>query len=403
LNLTLLIDLDDTLLQNDIDRFLPHYLGAFSKEVAPITDPERFVKSLLAGTQAMVKNRRPDLTLQEAFEQVFFPATGLNREVFLPVAEHFYADVFPKLRSLTQPKPGAAELIQAAEQRGYRLAVTTNPLFPRTAILQRLEWAGLPADQHPFDLIASYETFHFCKPEPAFFAEALARLGWPDGAVLVIGDSQENEVNAACSMGLAVFWISQAGVNPTDGGFQPSASGDIKDVLDWIERTPLEALQPDFSSPAAMRSILRATPAALDSLCRTLPESVWNIRPAPDEWSLTEILCHLRDVETQVNLERIRKVLAEDNPLLTGQDTDRWADERRYILQDGRQALQEFTRARMENLDMLARLQPSDWQRPARHTILGPTQLAEIVNIAAAHDRLHIQQAHRALFQPQHD
>ena len=152
---TLLLDLDDTLLGNDIDDFLPHYLGAFSREVAAYVDPDHFVKTLMAGTNAMVTNRRPNCTLQEVFEASFFPTLGLDAGVFRPVAERFYEQVFPTLRELTHPRPEAVRLVEEAVERGYRVVIATNPLFPTTAIQQRLAWAGLPVERYPFELVTS--------------------------------------------------------------------------------------------------------------------------------------------------------------------------------------------------------------------------------------------------------
>ena len=91
-------------------------------------------------------------------------------------------------------------------------------------------------------------------------------------------------------------------------------------------------------------------------------------------------------------MPRIQKVLAENNPFVPGRDTDPWAEERKYIQQDGRQALSQFVVQRMKLLDTLNALQPGDWQRMARHAIFGPTPLSELVDIIARHDRLHIRQ-----------
>ena len=55
MSLTLLLDLDNTLLKNDIEAFLPQYLGAFARQVAEQIDPDRFIQALHAGTQAMVE------------------------------------------------------------------------------------------------------------------------------------------------------------------------------------------------------------------------------------------------------------------------------------------------------------------------------------------------------------
>jgi hypothetical protein len=101
-------------------------------------------------------------------------------------------------------------------------------------------------------------------------------------------------------------------------------------------------------------------------------------------------------VEREVNLPRIRKVLAEENPFLVGEVTDVWVKERQSAKQDGRQALAEFTTARKESLGLLNGLQ-AEWSRPARHAIFGPTALQELVGFVAGHDRAHIQQVWKTL------
>jgi len=156
-------------------------------------------------------------------------------------------------------------------------------------------------------------------------------------------------------------------------------------------------MRSNYSSLSAMLAILRSTPAVLDSLCGDLPANIGQSRPDINQWCLTEILCHLRDVDLEVNLRRLDKVLQETDPFLPGVDSDPWADEREYILQDGGLALECYTSARIKLLDMLENLDPEDWQRPARHAIIGPTDMAELVSIIAAHDRLHIQQVHKVL------
>jgi FMN phosphatase YigB (HAD superfamily) len=389
---TLLVDLDDTLIKNDINEFLPHYLKAWGRVIAPYLDPEQFVRRLLAATKVMVANRSPDCTLQEAFDAAFFPRLGMDATQFRQLADEFYAQVYPELRLLTQPAPGAAEFIQAAQLRGYPVMVATNPLFPLTAIEQRLAWAGLPVEQVPFSLIASYETFHFAKPDPAFFAEALGLLGWPEQPAVIVGDDLTNEVAAGHQVGLPVFWIARNGAQPPAEADGPAGRGQVSDVLPWLDRLQPEALAPDYERPSALLAMLRSTPAVMDTFTRRAGPD-WSVRPSPDEWSLTEILCHLRDVDAEVNLRRVQKVLDENNPFIPGEMTDPWAEQRRYDQQDCYSALQGFKGARMELVRLLESLEPQDWQRTARHAIFGPTRLIELISIQAAHDRVHVRQA----------
>jgi HAD superfamily hydrolase (TIGR01549 family) len=395
----LLLDLDDTLLQNNVDDFLPQYLGAFSKKAAAYLDPNRFIKSLLAGTQAMTDNRQPDCTLKESFEATFYPLTGVARESFEVLAEQFYAEVFPNLRGLTNPIPQSIQMVKDALERGYRLVVATNPLFPRTAILQRLAWANLPADQYSYEMITSYETFHFTKPDPTYYAEIMARMGWPSEPAVVVGDDLERDIYAGRRLGLPAYWIRQPGMAPANGGDAPTQEGKIEELIPWLDQVSPHILQAEYNSPIAWLAILRSTPAGLDSFCRFLKGFEWASRSQPDEWSLTEILCHLRDVDQEVNLPRLHKVLAETNPFLPGEDTDRWAEVRQYCFQDGPQALHQFIATRGELVSLLETLAVQDWQRPARHAIFGPTHLQELVSIITAHDRVHMGQVHELLKQ----
>lgn len=397
MTLTLLLDLDDTLLANNIATFLPVYLQALANHLAPHTDRERIVPTLLAATQEMIQNQRPDRSLSETFEAAFFPALGMKRDALIVLIDEFYAEVFPTLQAYTNVKPAAISLVETAVQRGYRLVIATNPLFPRTAILQRLVWAGISPERHPFSLVTSYETFHFSKPNPAYYAEILARLGWPEGVIVMVGDNLENDITGARCLGLPAFWITQNGISPPSGPYGPSGAGSLADLIPWLDSTPHEQLDADFNKSESILAILRSTPAALDSLTKDLKEEYWRRRPALDEWALNEIICHLRDGEVEVHLPRTLRVLQEENPFISGRDTDPWAEERHYIEQDGPQALVDFTKARVEMLDVLTPIGASGWARPARHAIFGPTDLQELVGIVSTHDRLHVHQAYETI------
>jgi FMN phosphatase YigB (HAD superfamily) len=395
--LTILLDLDDTLLANNMNSFLPAYLSAWSDFMAPHIHPDRIVNALLAGTRAISSNPAIDCTLREGFDQVFYPLVGLTREEFQPYEERFYRQVFPGLRSLTRPIPGGVQLVQNAFEQGYQVAIATNPYFPRTAIEQRLEWAGLPLEKYPFAFFPSIETAHFGKPHIAFFAEMLAHLAWPEGAVVMVGDDLDLDITPADQFGLATFWVSNTASHRPATLRMPHGSGSLESLSDWLDDLLGSGSQPDINSPQAILATLQATPAVMSSLCRNLSPEQWSYHPEPEEWCIAEIACHLRDVDIEVNLPRLKKIIQEDNPFLAGMDTDRWNIERQYHYQDGLEALQVYIRARQEMLQMLKAIEPENWQRTARHSIFGRTDLTELVSFIAGHDRLHIQQVHNNL------
>jgi FMN phosphatase YigB (HAD superfamily) len=391
LKLTLLLDLDDTLLQNSMDTFVPGYMKAWGDFIAPVIDPQRFLRALLNGTRVVSTSGNPDCSLRDTFNSAFYPMIGMDQQEFQPYESQFYSQVFPTLKSLSQPAPGAVEFVDLALERGYQIAIATNPLFPLTAIEQRLEWAGLPIERYPFALIPSIEKFHYCKPSTAYFAELLANLGWPDGKVIMVGNDFEMDIQPADQFGLPTFWISTT-TTEHEKYLMPHAQGGFTDLIRWLDQPDEEHLQPDLSNPTALLATLRSTPAALDSISKTFDSQRWTFHPQPGEWCPAEIVCHLRDVDIEVNLPRMKKILAEDNPFLPGMDTDRWLEEREYHSQDGPLALQSFIAARMNLLFLLDTLQPQGWQRTARHSIFGRTDLTELVSFIAEHDRLHIHQ-----------
>ncbi|MGD2156327.1 MAG: DinB family protein [Anaerolineales bacterium] len=397
MTLTLLIDLDDTLLGNDMGTFIPAYLNLLSQHLSSYVDPKQMVPTMLDATQEMFQNLDPDCTLKDVFDAAFYLPLGLDEAALKHEIEGFYADIFPKLRTLTQYRPEAVELIENALSLGYQIGIATNPLFPLTAIRQRLNWAGLPSDDFPFLLIPSYETFHFAKPNPAFFAEFLGWIGWPQDPVVMIGNDRNHDIRGARLLGLPAFWISEREIDPEEGNSIPTASGNLDQVIPWLQSFSQEELKPTFDKPSAFKAILRGTPAALSGLTNGISVSGWSRRNRVGEWSIKEVCCHLRDVELEVNLHRLDKVINEDNPFLAGEDTDRWAEERQYIQQDGILARQEFTIARKKTLRLLEELEEFEWQRPARHAIFGPTNIRELVSIIAGHDRLHLRQVHQLI------
>jgi len=396
MTLTLLLDLDDTLLASGTDQFVTSYLsklGAFIGRAAGLP-AERVIQECLAATRAMQLNCLPDQTLKEVFDWVFYPALGFPEAELRPYVEQFYSEEYPALQKLTQVIPGAKELVDYAFENGWRTAIATNPLFPETAVRQRLEWAGFPSDDYPFDLVGSYEHMHYAKPKPAYFAEILTRLGCPEEPLVMAGNELSEDIAPAQKAGLPGFLVSQDNTSETAVEEAGIHRGTLSDLLDWLKETDPESLCGNYSPVSATLAQMYATPAGLHELVRALPGEIWAVKPAPEEWNLTEIFCHLRDVECDVNIPRLSILEQASNPFIAAQDTDRWAKERGYARQNGRLAMHEFTRARMKVLDRLSEFTDKEWQQGIRHAIFGSTTVQELFCFASTHDRLHVQQAY---------
>lgn len=103
-------------------------------------------------------------------------------------------------------------------------------------------------------------------------------------------------------------------------------------------------------------------------------------------WGAVEILAHLRDWD-EVNLERVRRMLDEDNPTLENFDTDFWAIERDYHAQDPRKVLASFREVRSRLVRLLASLDATAWKRRARHPTWGEITLTGLVRRIEDHDQ----------------
>lgn len=393
MTLTLLIDLDDTLLTNDVDRFLKQYFERLSTTLAPYVDPERMMSAMMAAVRAMLSKTDPAGTMEEVFSQSFYPGIGIAQSELRGVFEEFYRNEFPRLRSLTSQRSEAVQLCKNAMEHGWQIAIATNPLFPETAIRQRLVWAGLDPDKFPFAWITSFETAHYSKPHPAYYAEILAQLRWPDGPIVMIGNDFKDDIQPAEEIGLATFWLCENCDHLPPLVRNPlSSQGAFAKLDQWLETIKSENQSPSFDSICAVKATLAATPAVAANFSTLLDQVSWNARPQPSEWSLTEILCHLRDVDREVNLPRIQSVKNGSNPFIPGAVTDPWVVERNYAVENGLDALQDFIEIRTELIHLLSKISEEEWSNPARHAIFGPTTLKELMNFIATHDRTHTQQ-----------
>ena len=397
MTLTLLLDLDDTLLDSNMNDFIPVYFHTLGKEMQAYIEPEKMLKYLMLGTEAMIANDSPEQTLEERFGAEFYPRFDMERDVLDPIIARFYEEIFPSLAYLTKARPEAVDFVEWAFSEGHRVAISTNPLFPRAAIEHRLRWAGLAPEKYPFDVVSSFEHFHFSKPNPAYMAEVLGRMGWPDGPVLVVGDDPERDLRAAQELGLASYWIADDDAILPEGVNPPLGRGKIGELRGWIESQDEKSFIPSYQAKTAVVATAKAIPAALRGMLSNLPASAWTESPHPEEWSLVEIISHLRDVEIEVNLPRIQTFLHEENPFITADDTDMWVAERAYAKEDGETALQGFVDARLETLKALKKLNDEDWQRAGRHAIFGPITVQEQLGFMVEHDRVHLRQIYKQL------
>jgi hypothetical protein len=145
--------------------------------------------------------------------------------------------------------------------------------------------------------------------------------------------------------------------------------------------------------PAVPKLLQQMRTMALDVGALVNVEDVdWARQPGDDEWSLAEVMCHLRDVEREVHQVRFRLLISDDSVFLPGVSADEWADERGYCFEDGLKATNSFVAARLETLALVEPLDGEIWQRQGRHAFFGHTSMHELLYLVVRHDEIHWRQ-----------
>ncbi len=230
--IAVLLDLDDTLLTSNTARFVQAYLKRLSKALRPFAPPDVLVDLILRATRAIQLNEDPAVTNRQAFERVFLPGLDGSPADVTATLAHFYRHEYPALRRYVSPRPEAPLVVRHLLQAGHRVVLATNPIFPRTAIEQRMQWAGVHA--FPYALVTTMENMHACKPNPRYYREILATIACPPERALMVGDDPANDIAPAREVGLKTWWIA-----PEEASLPPALSADfhgsLAEFLDWVQ------------------------------------------------------------------------------------------------------------------------------------------------------------------------
>lgn len=205
--LAVLFDLDGTLLDLDLSSFLTRYFDALesaSADLAREAGGRTAFMSAMHVAVAMMTELHPGATNRDTFYAELLRLTGVDLHTEWPVFERFYRDVFPGLRDSAGPAAGARLAVTTAMDLGLKVAIATNPIFPRDATMHRLAWAGL--DDLPVDVVTSYEIMTACKPHTAYYRQVADMLGIPPAECLMVGDDRAMDMTAA-DIGMLTYYV----------------------------------------------------------------------------------------------------------------------------------------------------------------------------------------------------
>ena len=143
-------------------------------------------------------------------------------------------------------------------------------------------------------------------------------------------------------------------------------------------------------------AVQAATAKKLAQIINGLPTANLRKRPAPDKWSINEILAHLADSEIVIGF-RLRQILGAPGTPIAAVDQDAWVTSGHYEKRDPRKSVEQFRVVREANLALLESLIPEQWKQHGMHSERGKETIEHIVRMYAGHDINHLQQIERIL------
>lgn len=200
-------------------------------------DPAAVKDAVWEGTLAMAGNNG-SLTNEDRFWQMFAARMGNDVLALKPELEKFYEEEFHAARAGTGKNPLAAQAVARLREKGYTVYLASNPMFPRCAYRSRLSWIDMAPED--FADLTSYENYHYCKPNPAYFEEIMARTGCRAQDCLMVGNDAEEDA-AALQAGLDFYLVTDDLINRKNAELAQFKNGSFAEFLAWVEALPQAA------------------------------------------------------------------------------------------------------------------------------------------------------------------
>lgn len=208
-----LFDLDETLIARRAWTVEAAFTGYALRRMRGLGSPLALLKAGKAAVRA-AKSAHGFPTNLEAMAQSFATSLGCDAQEALARLEVLAQEDFGRLAWGFRPVPGALASVAAAQAKGLRIALVTNPTTPEALVRWRLRWLGL--DEAPWALVTHAGNMRATKPMPAFYEAVAQALALAPSACLMVGDDLRRD-GAAREVGMAFWHLLPPGRRPGPG------------------------------------------------------------------------------------------------------------------------------------------------------------------------------------------
>lgn len=230
---TVLFDLDGTLLPMDPNSFAKAYFGGLAAKAAVRGyEPASFVNTIWEGTEAMVKNPG-EKSNETVFWDIYTAKYGRDAINDIPLFDEYYRTDFQHVKSACGFTPMTAKIVHALKQKGIRVILATNPLFPSIATETRIRWAGLEPED--FELYTTYENSCHCKPNIQYYLDILESLGLSPQECIMVGNDVDEDM-IVTQLGMKVFLLTDCLLNKSRKDISHYPNGGFAELDDFLNR-----------------------------------------------------------------------------------------------------------------------------------------------------------------------
>lgn len=231
---TILLDLDGTVLPLDMNLFMKLYFSEMEKAFNDLPDYGVMAKNILTATELTIKNTEK-IKNEEKFMNIYSKLIIGDLDEHKSRFDSFYDEGFLNVKEAVNENEWMQKSIKMLKEKGYKLVIATNPIFPIKAIHHRIKWAGLEPED--FSYISSYETNHYCKPNLKFYEEVLEAIEkTPEECIMVGNDVQEDMI--VNKLGIKTYLLNEHIINKTDEPISVDYQGGYEDFYKFVKDLP---------------------------------------------------------------------------------------------------------------------------------------------------------------------
>ena len=227
---TFLFDLDGTLLPMDFDKFMELYFHNLGKHFYGKIDPRLLAKYIMDATNHMVLTKNGE-TNEEKFMTEFEKLIGSDIQEYRDHFDVFYDTLFENVKESTHQNKAMIDSVSLLKEKGYKVVIATNPLFPLKANYHRIRWAGFHQDD--FDYISSFEENKYTKPHLEYYQEVLESINKEPRECYMVGNDVFDDLPAK-KLGLETYLITDCLLNKNNLEVDTNYQGKYDDFYQFV-------------------------------------------------------------------------------------------------------------------------------------------------------------------------